>query len=81
MNNEETRPYPSILLQCNLLDVRAFGCLIDDMLQHRSVSDDATIQKKTGGLEKLRDRCMEEKNWLRPRFAEIVSILTSYENE
>lgn len=59
-----------------LIDVRAFGCLIEDMLQHAADMADEnpeTIRK----LEALRNRCMDEENTQRPRFTEIVRLLTA----
>ena len=55
------------------LDVRAFGCLLDDMLQ-RVVRDEIADAKHVI-LSKLRDDCMQEEITLRPSFEEIEKRL------
>lgn len=50
------------------IDVRAFGCLIDDLLQHSSVGG-------TAALQDLRALCLQPTVAARPRFAEISELL------
>lgn len=61
------------------IDVRAFGCLIDDMLLHLSGTDDATEEKKMTALRGLQLRCLDEANAKRPRFEKIVKFLENIE--
>lgn len=59
--DKETREYEKI-------EVRAFGCLLDDMLS-RCSEKDSKIYKE---LDKLRERCMSEDVQSRPYFEEMV---------
>jgi hypothetical protein len=55
------------------IDVRAFGCLLDDLLNHNFESFDALIQT----LKQLKDDCMQESILNRPSFKEINQLLNS----
>lgn len=59
------------------IDVRAFGCLIDDMLRHLSGADCATQQGPIETLKQLRSECLDVTNTRRPHFSEIVCCLES----
>lgn len=59
--------------QLERIEVRAFACLLDDLLQHSETLNDD--QKKGTKLNQLRDICWNEKVDQRPRFKEIVSII------
>lgn len=56
------------------IEVRAFGCLLDDMLQTISPEDDGSATASL--LKSLRDRCMNENTAQRPLFAELFGSLT-----
>jgi len=51
------------------LDVRAFGCLLDDILQH-VVNEDKTGER-FNAISLIRDECMMERIELRPDFEEL----------
>jgi hypothetical protein len=56
------------------LEVSAFGCLLDDLLQHADV---ATIEHAAFPvLEKLRDDCLNETVVNRSLFSSIVAVLS-----
>lgn len=63
-----------------LLEVRAFGCLLEELLErvdvtadsHQSIDSGSSTQKQ---MEILRDRCLDAEVSQRPRFLEIVSQL------
>ena len=52
------------------IEVRAFGCLIDDLLSHLE-KDDANSVDTLNSLEALRTRCWDVSVLSRPRFSEI----------
>ncbi|KAL0484936.1 intracellular Ras-group-related LRR protein [Acrasis kona] len=53
------------------LEVRAFGCLVDDLLNHNQDQDDAVVSK----LGELRNMCTHPNVSCRPSFKEIVEQL------
>ncbi|HMV43679.1 MAG TPA: leucine-rich repeat-containing protein kinase family protein [Leptospiraceae bacterium] len=57
------------------LEIRAFGCLVDDLLNLRIAvnSDKPFIQK----LERLRNQCLDSNPYNRPNFLEIQKYLIS----
>lgn len=55
------------------IDVRAFGCLLDDLLNQNFEESDSLKQS----LINLKDNCMQETILNRPQFKEINSILQS----
>jgi predicted Ser/Thr protein kinase len=55
------------------IEIRAFGCLIDDLLTHLNPNELAEPAVKTYQL--LRDNCMQMNVLNRPSFAEIVKLL------
>jgi len=57
------------------LEVRAFGCLLEDLLDHCVVEDDIQLDK-VKSLEKLKAECMEEVVEKRPSLSEIMIQLT-----
>ncbi|MEY3451146.1 MAG: hypothetical protein RL711_972, partial [Bacteroidota bacterium] len=59
--------------QLERIEVRAFACLLDDLLQqNETLNDDEKKRKK---LSQLRDICWKEKVEERPNFKEIVLII------
>jgi len=58
------------------LEVRAFGCLMEDLLERRE-SSSGEESEKIIVLEKLRERCLNEAVEARPLFAEIYRTLSS----
>ncbi|MDO8499110.1 MAG: leucine-rich repeat-containing protein kinase family protein [bacterium] len=54
------------------IDVRAFGCLVEDLLGHAEKSNDTIILKK---LTNLRQACTNENMSARPLFADIYKTL------
>ena len=57
--------------QRQLIDVRAFGCLVDDLLNRCSDVDDARYQT----LADIREACLKEDFRERPTFQDIVDVL------
>ena len=57
------------------LEVRAFGCLLEDLLDRHTVDDDAQ-QSKVKSLEKLKAECLNETVKKRPFFSEIMIRLS-----
>lgn len=55
------------------LEVRAFGCLLEELLQHVDHTFDATMRL---AWTELRDDCLQEVVGARPLFAETVARLT-----
>ena len=56
------------------LEVRAFGCLLDDVLKYVAPEDhDLTL---TNTLSHLRDECLQPEVMKRPDFARIYSSIT-----
>jgi len=55
------------------LEVRAFGCLLEDLLDHCTAKDDTEEVKS---LEKLKEECMGEMVEKRPALSEIMIRLT-----
>lgn len=55
------------------LEVRAYGCLLDDLVQHLDPTEQNSAAFKT--LLRLRDKCMDHKPGLRPSFLEILLAL------
>ncbi len=56
------------------LEVRAFGCLLEDLLDRCTVDDDAQ-QSKVKNLEKLKAECLSEAVEKRPSLSEIMTRL------
>ena len=57
------------------LEVRAFGCLLEDLLDRCTLEDDAQLDK-VKSLEKLKAECMGEAVEKRPTLSEIMERLT-----
>jgi hypothetical protein len=60
-------------LNVERMEVRAFGCLLDDLLLHinKSESNNATVL----AVKELRDRCWKDTTDERPLFSEVCHIL------
>jgi len=58
------------------LEVRAFGCLIEELLELSKHDSNTTHLREK--LHTLQNRCMNEINNHRPLFAEIKKLLTAY---
>ncbi len=56
------------------IEVRAFGCLLDDLLNHLNEADSAT----SNALRKLQVDCMNENVMSRPNFGAITKQMDSY---
>jgi hypothetical protein len=67
------REQESLAAALERMEVRAFGCLLDDLLVHLAPDDRA--QPQTASLRQLQEACMEEAVSLRPNFAAICSQL------
>ncbi|MCK6392796.1 leucine-rich repeat-containing protein kinase family protein [Zoogloea sp.] len=64
---------PELAEALQRLEVRAFGCLLEELVEHCDGSDPSgTI---TPALVTLRDRCLQPDPAARPRFAELVEAL------
>jgi hypothetical protein len=62
------------------LEVRAFGCLLEDLLDRCSVADEEVQAMKTlNGLRQLQSDCMQLEPRDRPLFLEICKTLTRIE--
>lgn len=69
-----TRGYPEAIVEgLERLEVRAFGCLMDDMLSRLSAEE--IFLPPAAELSELRERCLSPIPANRPDFAEIVSRL------
>ncbi len=55
------------------IEVRAYGCLLDDLIQHMDSAEQNTLTFKT--LTLLRDKCMCMRPSLRPSFHELLNLL------
>jgi hypothetical protein len=55
------------------IEVRAYGCLLDDLLMHLTPGDQRLKMIET--LQKIRTNCMQEDIGKRPLFEEILEIL------
>lgn len=51
------------------IEVRAFGCLLDDLLSHLAIEDETTLDVTV--LKLLKEQCMQEAVLLRPSFQTI----------
>ena len=60
------------------LEVRAFGCLLEDMLD-RCTLEESSSHKAAEGLRHLQQDCLKPVLSLRPRFTEICEFLTGVE--
>jgi hypothetical protein len=58
------------------LEVRAFGCLLGELLERCDAFEDGRI----ASLQALQQRCMASQAASRPRFAELVETLQSMQN-
>lgn len=58
------------------MEVRAFGCLLEDMMERFSVDNPEEKEKSFSVLKELQEKCMDEYVTERPLFAEIVSELS-----
>jgi serine/threonine protein kinase len=54
------------------MEVRAFGCLLDDLLTHVDVKDSQPVRS----LQQLRDDCMQPNVMMRPSFSAICNRLS-----
>lgn len=59
--------------QLERIEVRAFGCLLDDLLQH--VTLDAIHQNRVEALGSLRDNCWKSQVMERPDFESVFTVL------
>lgn len=64
------------------IEVRAFGCLLDDLLQlspleSKNVNDSNAAYRSFNGLIELKERCMFEEVALRPGFEEIQQFISN----
>jgi Protein tyrosine and serine/threonine kinase/Leucine rich repeat len=57
------------------LEVRAFGCLLEDLLNHCELSDDAAAKLIFDQLDNLRQACLSKIPNIRPLFIDIDRIL------
>ena len=57
------------------LEVRAFGCLVEEMLNICEKDDKSHYMESITALAKLRDSCMDKELANRPLFSEVCSIL------
>jgi hypothetical protein len=57
------------------IEVRAFGCLLDDLLTHVDVKDSQPVHS----LQQLRDDCMQPNVMMRPSFSAICNRLNQPE--
>ena len=60
------------------LDVRAFGYLIEDLLN--TISTETINTNKKNALLKLKENCIKENSLDRPNFNEIIKELNSISN-
>lgn len=68
-------PLPEALQQgFEKIEVRAFGCVLDDLLNHLSVADEGNLDATA--LKLLKDLCMQEAVLLRPSFEQIKDDLS-----
>jgi len=58
------------------LEVRAFGCLMEDLLNHYRDNNMKKYEKDMQQLKILKDTCMQEKTHLRPLFSDIYELLS-----
>jgi len=56
------------------VEVRAFACLLEDLLDHNSENYDSTL---TAALTELKNTCMHEDTVFRPRLSEVKNKLQS----
>lgn len=59
------------------LEVRAFGCLLEDLLD-RCIAEDDTQQEKLNRLENLKEACMQETAGKRLSLSEITILLAKF---
>lgn len=64
----------AIALSLERLEVRAFGCLLEDMLDRCRPGDRAAHPEKLEALRRLHQACMSNPS-MRPRFREICELL------
>lgn len=57
------------------IEVRAFGCLLEELLDH--CVDTERLPSKVPALRSLQERCLQTENAMRPRFNEIQNNLQS----
>lgn len=57
------------------LEVRAFGCLLDDLINHLNIADKEIVA--VNAIIDLRDTCMQEDLKSRPNFKSICSLLST----
>jgi hypothetical protein len=60
-----------------MLEVRAFGCLIDDLVTRMRIDGTGSIESLRAELVALKDRCMNTDLSQRPSMNEIVGILSN----
>jgi hypothetical protein len=58
------------------LDVRAFGCLMEDLLNCPAKDNDSVILRNL--LTELKDKCMHEEILSRPNFSDIINYLNTF---
>lgn len=63
------------------LEVRAFGCLLEDMLDRCTLSESSEHKTAMESLHRLQQDCLKPVLSLRPRFTEICELLTSLERQ
>ncbi len=63
------------------LEVRAFGCLLEDMLDHCTLEESSENEAAVESLRCLQQDCLKEVLSVRPRFTEICDRLTSLVSE
>lgn len=67
---------PLVALALQRIEVRAFACLLEELLAFSALDPDSTVnRKKAQKLKSLQADCAQENVSARPLFAEIVSIL------
>ena len=68
---------PSIAQSLEQLEVRAFGCLLEDLLNHCAIDDDLYSQTAVReSLYRLQQDCMNPVPSRRPLFATVCDVLT-----
>ena len=63
------------------LEVRAFGCLLEEMLDRCTIEESSSHKEAMDSLRRLQQDCLKQVLSLRPRFTEICELLTSVERQ
>lgn len=63
------------------LEVRAFGCLLEDMLDRCTLQEESSHEAGVESLRCLQQECLKPVLSMRPRFTDIEELLTSVERQ